>query len=190
MPRIIDYPAVLETMRCRGMKSLYHNSGAFAFADASSVRHVGWIGPPDSTLRPAALPLTRRIPAPYESNLAQLATSLWQSHFPGDAWVMPLSHWAHELDVNRAWLAPALQQIGIDPESLQNRNTGDAIAFAPTECHAFTQLLQRLLENLTTSDFALAFPTHPVLCTLHHHKQLWWSTTDEKLHTAIEFAIP
>jgi hypothetical protein len=38
---------------------------------------------------------------------------------------------------------------------------------------------------LTASDFAIAFPRRAVLCTLHHHKQLWWQTTDTGLADAL-----
>jgi hypothetical protein len=34
---------------------------------------------------------------------------------------------------------------------------------------------------LQASDFAVLFPDHPHLVTLHHHKQLWWQTRDIEL---------
>jgi hypothetical protein len=40
--------------------------------------------------------------------------------------------------------------------------------------------------NLAGSDFALAFPGRPVICTVHHHKQLWWTTTDPEIHKTLE----
>ena len=46
-------------------------------------------------------------------------------------------------------------------------------------------LIASLLGNLRTSDFMLAFPGRPALCTVHHHKQLWWQTTDLALHSAL-----
>ena len=41
---------------------------------------------------------------------------------------------------------------------------------------------------LLSSDFMLAFlgPRQPVLCTLHHHKQLWWTTTSPDAIAALE----
>jgi hypothetical protein len=36
-------------------------------------------------------------------------------------------------------------------------------------------LPRALLENLAQSDFTTAIPDHPVICRLHHHKQLWWT---------------
>jgi len=185
MPRIVDYSQVLERMRGCGFKSLYHNSGAFGFTDSPGLRHIGWIGPPDATLRPAALKFARQVQPPYEANLVSLALRLWQESLPGPLWLMPMSHWAYELDVNEAWLGPALQSIQIDPALLKNRNTGDAIEFAQSESERFASLCQQLLERLTSSDYMLAFPNHPVLCTLHHHKQLWWSTTDQTLFDSI-----
>jgi hypothetical protein len=52
-------------------------------------------------------------------------------------------------------------------------------------------LVSQLLTHLRTSDFMLAFPGGPVLCTVHHHKQLWWQTTDAGLHEALmRFPLP
>jgi hypothetical protein len=50
---------------------------------------------------------------------------------------------------------------------------------------AMELLVAALLENLRMSDFMLAFPGRPALCTIHHHKQLWWQTTDAALHAAL-----
>jgi hypothetical protein len=190
MPSVIDYPLVLEHMRSFGFKSLYHNSGAFGFSDPSHVRHVGWIGPADSTLRPAAIPFTRSVPAPYGSALTTLLVNLWRQSLPGPLWLLPMSHWAYELDVNESWLGPALQSAGIDPATLKPRNTGNAIEFSPDESASLSLLCQHLLENLSTSDYTIAFPPKPLLCTLHHHKQLWWTTTDDTVYTAIDSILP
>jgi len=47
-------------------------------------------------------------------------------------------------------------------------------------------MVGRLLMMLSSSDFMIAFPGSPALCTLHHHKQLWWTSTDEKILAAAE----
>ena len=73
--------------------------------------------------------------------------------------------------------AQALEHIGLDPSGLAPRTTGDAIEFGPSEIPLFSDFVQQLLTNLAGSDFALAFPGRPVICTLHHHKQIWWTTT-------------
>ena len=54
MPWIIDYDIVLAQMRQQRLKCLYYNGGAFGFSDPAAVKTVGWIGPEDSTIRPAA----------------------------------------------------------------------------------------------------------------------------------------
>ena len=42
----------------------------------------------------------------------------------------------------------------------------------------------------TTSDFQLSFPGLPAVCTIHHHKQLWWTTVDPSLHALLEKMVP
>ena len=98
-----------------------------------------------------------------------------------------MSHWAFELGHgSHVWLPPVIEQLGLDPGLLENRNNAAAIEFSAQEPEGLECLLVRLLEMLTGSDFMLAFPGYPVLCTLHHHKQLWWQTTDEKIAAAME----
>src|SRR5438067_12893552 len=64
--RIIDYDMVLERMSAQGFVSLYHNSGAFAFARQTETQMVGWIGLDDPTLLPAARQASIAVPPPYE----------------------------------------------------------------------------------------------------------------------------
>jgi hypothetical protein len=127
MPWIIDYPLVQEQMRQGGFKSLYYNSGAFGFVDASNVKTIGWIGLGDSTLKPAAREVARSVPAPFEENLARLCTQVWEKSIGGKAWIMPMSHWAYELDFgSHDWMPDALDAIGIDAGLLQDRTNGAA----------------------------------------------------------------
>jgi hypothetical protein len=190
MPWIIDYEVVVEQMRRQKLKCNYYNSGAFGFADPRGVQHVGWIGPDDPTLRPAAREVAQAVAPPYEANLAELLTKTWLEHFPGRVWAMPMSHWAYELDYgSRDWLPALIEHIDLDPGLLQTRNNGAAIEFATNESHHFRHFTQRLLEMLMASDFMLAFIGQPILCTLHHHKQLWWSTTDQKVVKILNDAI-
>ena len=190
MPWIIDYEVVVEQMRQQRLKCNYYNSGAFGFADPKGVQHVGWIGPDDPTLRPAAREVARPVAPPYEANLSELLTRNWLEHFPGRVWAMPMSHWAYELDYgSRDWLPALVEHIHLDPGLLQGRNNGAAIEFSVDESHHFRHFTQRLLEMLMTSDFMIAFIGKPILCTLHHHKQLWWSTTDQRAVKILEDAV-
>ena len=178
-------------MRRRGYVSLYHNSGAFGFPPSVPTRSVGWVGPPDATIRPAAFPLVRHVPPPFERNLSELAAVAWQEHLPGPAWVQPRSHWAYELDFgSREWMPTALTSIGVDPTALASRNDGSAVAFSEGERDAFMRFVEALLANLLGSDFALAFPGHPVVCTVHHHKQLWWTTPSDEVMQSLDRLVP
>lgn len=182
MPWIIDYPVVLEQMREQRFKSLYYNSGAFGFPAPIQPEIVGWIGPADSTLTAKASAMAMAVGEPFEENLGALLRRVWQEHLPGRAWVMPMSHWSYELDFgSRDWLPALLEGLGLDPGQLTARNNAAAIEFAPNEPEMLERMVVRLLQMLHQSDFALFFPRRPVLLTLHHHKQLWWQTTDPEL---------
>ena len=185
MPRIIEYPEVLRRITREGLVSLYHNSGAFGFAGEMTTQTVGWIGPPDPTIRPAALELAQAIPPPHAANLAALLMRAWRDRLaPAEAWFMPRSHWSFELDfASHAWLPEVLREIGIDPAPLTGLNNAAAIAFINEEGEAthLNRLARALLDHLTTSDFSIVFPGHPIVCTLHHHRQLWWVTSENGL---------
>src|SRR5688572_19650356 len=96
---------------------------------------------------------------------------------------MPASHWAYELQFGGggAWLPQLLTEIGIDPKPLASRSRADAIEFSPNEVEPFEHLARQLLGSLEGSDFTVLFPPHALVCTLHHHKQLWWTTTEDGL---------
>ena len=187
MPWIIDYAMVLEQMKSQGFKSLYYNSGAFGFPDPGMARTVAWVGPDDSTIKPAAKPFTRPVAEPHEKTLSKMASTLWQKTITGRVWVMPMSHWAYELDHgSKDWMPALLENLDLDPGLLANRNNGAAIEFSPGETEPFEHFIERLLMMLTASDFMIAFPGKQVLCTLHHHKQLWWMTTEDSAIEEVE----
>lgn len=192
VPRIIDYAEVLQRRTEEGFRSLYHNSGAFAFARdvEPSLKTIAWIGPEDATIRPAARAFVRSVPAPFPQTLASLSADLRKTHLAGTAWIMPMSHWSFELDFNaRPWMFGLLQQVGIDPNAIEGRNTADAIAFELSERDAYETFVAGLLANLRVSDFAIVFPGRPVICMLHHHQQLWWQTPDEAIYDAIDAIV-
>jgi hypothetical protein len=178
MPRIIDYPVVVEHMTREGFVSLYHNSGAFGFDATEAVQTIGWVGSDDPTIRETAQSLVRRVAEPYEQTLSQMLERVWIA-VGGSVWLMPKSHWHYELHFgNRELLEPVLKDCGIDPSSLAKRNDGSAIEFLESERDLFREAAKRLLDGLRGSDFMLAFPGQSALCTIHHHKQLWWQTTN------------
>jgi hypothetical protein len=187
MPRIIDYPQVVEQAAADGLVSLYPNSGAFGFAQGAATRAVGWVGADDSSIRPEARALTRPVAAPYEGTLAAMAALAWRELLPGDVWVLPKSHWAYELQFgSHEWMPGLLGEVGIDPHLLDTRHDGTALAFDPGETAAFERLVAGMLGRLLGSDFMLAWPGRPALCTVHHHKQLWWTTTDAGVYEGLE----
>jgi hypothetical protein len=188
---IIDYSLVLETLLGEGLESLYHNSGAFGFPRAVPTHHVGWIGPVDPTLKASALPLTRRVGQPYDATLASLAVRVWQEHLPGRVWLMPRNHWAFELTHgNGDWMPAVLEHAGVEPAALAGRNDGAAIEFAADEGPLLRPVLEALLTRLWGSDFGLVWPGKPILCTVHHHTQLWWTTSDERWIEVLDGLVP
>ena len=191
MPTVVDYPIVLADQQAAGLKCLYYNSGAFGFPTGVATTSVGWVGPADETIRPAARPLVRPVGEPYAATLAGLLTRAWVELLPGEVWVMPKAHWAYELDFgNKAWLPDALRSAGVDPVELVGRNNGSAVAFAPSEAAAFTTLVERMLCHLAGSDFAAAWPGRRVACTIHSHQQLWWTSDDAKLMAGLDALVP
>ena len=186
MPCIIEYSVVLQQMTSQQFKCHYYNSGAFGFRESANARTLAWIGPDDSTIRPEAQVLARRVAEPYEATLANLATRLWREQACGRVWVMPKSHWAFELGHgSREWMPALIDRLGVDFTLLENRTDAAAIEFSEDETDLFEPFVTGLLTLLHGSDFMIAFPDRPILCTLHHHKQLWWSTTADKIIDAV-----
>jgi hypothetical protein len=191
MPTIVPYDHVTARMLAQGYKCNYYNGGAFAFADrAAPVKHLGWVGPEDTTIRLEAIAMARQVAPPFEENLAALLASVTAAHFPGPVWAMPMSHWAFELDYgSREWMPAALADVNVDAAELEGLTNAAAIEFAQAEAGALRRFTQALLTNLQASDFMLAFVGRPILCTVHHHKQLWWTTTDASVIDAVEAAV-
>lgn len=182
MPWIVEYEQVLDQMRGQGLRSLYYNSGAFGFPEGIATHAVGWVGPADPSLRPAARESAVAVPPPYEPTLAQRVIRAWQDCLPGKVWLMPKSHWAYELDFgSRDWMPSLLERAGIDAGLLQPRTNAAALEFKLDEAEPFGHVVEGLLRMLLGSDFALAFPGRPVVCTIHHHKQVWWQSSDAGL---------
>ena len=187
MPRIIDYPHVVEQMAVDGLVSLYPNSGAFGFPPGAATRAVGWVGADDPSIRPEARALTRPVAPPCESTLAAMGARAWKELLAGDVWVLPKSHWAYELQFgSHEWMPGLLREVGVDPQVLETRHDGTALAFDSGETAAFERLVAGLLGRLLGSDYMLAWLGRPALCTVHHHKQLWWTTTDAGVYEGLE----
>src|ERR1700722_12174987 len=110
MPRIIEYPTVLERMTDAGFKCNYYNSGAFGFAGGVKTFVRGWVGPADGTIREEFLPSIRTVAEPYEESLANGVVRFWEKTAVPAVWVMPKSHWHFELhDGSREGLAEELR---------------------------------------------------------------------------------
>jgi hypothetical protein len=100
---------------------------------------------------------------------------------------MPAAHWAFELsDGSRDWLPGAIEKLALDPALLKNRNTAAALEFSPDEAPQFQSFIQQLLERLQQSDFTFVFPGRGTICTVHHHKQLWWVTVDPRVVVGLD----
>ena len=186
MSRIIDYPTVVQQMSEQGLICLYPNSGAFGYAKETPVHAVGWVAGNDPTIRPAARALMTIVAQPAEATLARLAIAAWRDLFPGPVWVLPKAHWAYELDFgSAAWMPGLLRSIGLDDAILSPRHDGTAVEFGADEAPGFVTLIEGLLTHLLGSDFQLCFPGRDVVCTVHHHKQLWWMSRDEAIVQAL-----
>ena len=177
-----------------GLVCLYHNSGAFGFAPNVTTQSVGWIGQADRTIRPEALAMARPIAGPIEATLASMAVRAWLDNIGGRIRVTPKSHWAYELDFgSHNWMPAALLSAGVSQEQLRvvsRRHDGSAFEFELSESPLLRGLLDALLSHLLGSDFQLTWPGRPIICTVHHHKQLWWTTSDAALKAALKGRAP
>ncbi len=187
MPKINDYPEVLATLTKAGLVCLYYNSGAFGFADGVTTQSAGWLLSDDPTIRQSARDIARVIDSPSEKILAAMAGAVWEDHLAEQSvWVMPKSHWAYELDFgSKTWLPAALAEAGVGAE-LAGRGDGAAIEFSPEERGAFQTFVERLLTHLAGSDFMFVFSGATTICSIHHHKQLWWTTRDAVIGAALK----
>jgi hypothetical protein len=184
MPQIIEYATVLSRMQAMGLQCVYYNGGSFGFPPGEDVKIVGWLQGEDPTIRPG-LGATVMVPLPVE-NLGLMLTEVWWECLPGPAWVLPKAHWSFELGHgNGPWLRETLEAIGIDPAALESRTDAAAIELPQTrdadgdfDNYDLGFLAGVLVEELKASDFAVLFPGHRHLVTLHHHQQIWWQTTD------------
>ena len=182
MPAIVEYELVTLRLTGDGFQCNYPNGGSFRFAPAIRTEVRGWITHPDPTIRPEMQPSIRLIPPPSEHNLAALAARTWCDLLPGPAWIMPAAHWSFELEHgDRQWLPALLKSIAINSADLSPRTNAAAIEFTPADAPLFEQFLAGLFYALTGSDFTLAFPGRPAIATIHHHKQLWWVTSNQQL---------
>jgi hypothetical protein len=189
MPSIIDYSLVKRHMTSRRIVCNYPNSGSFGFAPSVQTTIRAWTGPEDSTIKPSLLPLVRHVPQPYEINLASAAIRVWQNILPGPIWLLPTSHWHYELqDGCKDWLADLLTQLQLDPNMLDTRADGSAIEFGAAETKPLETFLLAILRQ-KFSDFLLAFGDWAVLCTVHHHQQLWWVSSDADLMDHIDHGL-
>jgi hypothetical protein len=187
MIALIDYREVPNHLSTHGLRCNYPNGGAFGFPAARRAFIRAWVGPVDSTIRAEVRAEARQIDAPFEVNLARLLQLAWQRVLPGNAWIMPGSHWSFELrHGSRDWLPDLIRSIGLDPEALALRTDGSAIEFPSDESQKLREFVQTLLEKLQGSDFFIAFPGHPIIGTLHHHKQIWWVTPDVGLLASLD----
>ncbi len=188
MARIVEYNTVLQTLLEQGLQSLYYNSGSFGFPPGVVTHTVGWVARPDPTIRADALLMTRQVPEPCRKTLVELTLRAWTGRMPGVVWAMPRSHWAYELDFgSRDWMPGLLRAVEIDPEALAPLTNGAAIEFGAGHAEEFASFLGGLIDNLSgSSDFQLVWPGQPVVCTVHHHQQLWWTTSHDAVYRAIE----
>jgi hypothetical protein len=191
MPYLLDYKHAVAKLTAGGFISLYHNSGAFGFPQSANVHTIGWTGAADETIRPEMAPMIRRVVEPYGATMARLAQLAWTSHLPGECWLSPKSHWHYEMHYgNRHLLEELLPLVDVNPAAVADRNDGSPVVFTPPETDAMFDTVFRLLGGLISSDFQLTFPTRATVCTVHHHEQLWWQTTDAAVVGGIDSINP
>jgi hypothetical protein len=191
MPTVVEYASVLQQLQARGMRCLYHNSGAFGFPPSAITFHRGWIGPHDGSIRDSAVAFLRQANEPFAEHLTSLLIQTRRQMLPGPVWAMPKSHWTYELDYGSSkWMPTLLGEIGVDASALAGLNNAAAIEFSDHEDALLEQFSNRLLSNLKGSDFCLVFPDRATICTVHSHVQLWWTTADPAVIAGLDRLLP
>lgn len=179
MAQVLDYGQVQQVLVGKGLKCLYHNSGSWGFAGGKTVAAVGWVLGEDMTMTPAARKVARVL-----GGLEELVAGIGKAwaRVGGEAWVLPGSHWAYELDFGTPAMEGVLKRWGVSGvEGLVGRNDGSAVVFGDGEEGAFMGVLGELFRIGTASDYQLIFPAVPITGILHHHVQVWWQTEDTSL---------
>lgn len=173
MPARFSYQSLLTTLGEQGVRCVYHHGGAFEFI-ASEVHFRGWLTAPDPTIRPGLREIARELPidSVVDATVRLLAEA-------GErVYLLPTSHWAHELEAH-PWIEEVLAMQSFDATTLRGLNRAEPIVYLlPAECDALRSLIGSLLERLSESDFSLVVPGAALLGTVHHHRQVWWRTTD------------
>jgi hypothetical protein len=186
MPRIIDYPTVAKILTEEGYRCNYPSSGSFSLRDRTPIIR-GWLFGPDETIVPELLADSRVLENPTEGKLAEMAIKAWQEILPGNIWLTPASHWSFELSFGHPeQLKPLLLELNLDADYLATQTNGAAIEFEPVESDMLGHAIKRLLEFCVASDFMLIFPRRLTTCMIHHHKQLWWVTSDPKIAAGLK----
>jgi hypothetical protein len=183
MPRLIPHDSVLPIAAQDRLRCVYHHGGAFEFVDGPTLFR-GWLTRDDPTVRPELRAVCRLV---VESELIHRLLGLLVA-IGNRAMILPTSHWAHELDAH-PWLGDALAQTGTDASVLRGLNEAAAVGFdLPGERASLDGLLRALLAGLDQSDFTLLVPGVRLMVTLHHHRQVWWRTTNPELAARIDLA--
>jgi hypothetical protein len=173
MPRLADHETLVQTLAAEGVRSVYHRGGAFAF-DRQAVLYRGWVDKPDPTIRPAWQEMTRLVdPGRMVDATAELLAEAGES-----VYLMPTSHWAHELEAH-PWLVELFESQSVGVSTLRGLSRAEPVVYElPREGAELRDAVGGLLTRLAESDFSIAVPGCPVLVTLHHHRQVWWRTPD------------
>ena len=160
-----------------GIEPWYPHSGRFDFTPGPSVHRRCWLVDEDPSIHPDLRGGCR-----YAADLSEAAecVATYLSTLVGQRWyLVPHVHWEHELldhcpDVWREVFTLADQPV--DDPMLTSAN---AVVINPTGV-AWERLIVTLLTGLTQAD-ALLLTDAPLIVKIHHHRQVWLSTTDPAL---------
>src|ERR1051325_9035643 len=116
-----------------------------------TTRITGWTAGEDPTIRPELRSSIHAFAPGATEKMAASASAAWSNYLPGPAWIMPLSHWAFELDFgSKAWLPTLLKSVHVEPYPLADRTDASPLEFQPGEQADLTRFLQTLLDQLAT----------------------------------------
>lgn len=171
---ILDLIQLEALLADHGIQPWYSHSGRFDFMSGQQVYRRCWLVDEDPCIRPDLREACR-----YTEDLddmAALVAAYLGTLSLGPWYLVPHVHWEHELldHCPTVWRDVfALTRQREDDPLLSGAN---AVIIDPVQV-AWRRLIMTLLHGLTQAD-ALLLVDAPLILKVHHHQQVWLSTTD------------
>ena len=156
---------------------MYPDTGRFAFRHGDRVRRCCFFVDDDPSIRPELRPQCRQ--ADSLEDVADQTAGFVGQYVTGPIYLVPQIHWEHELlDDHCGMWATIFDHLGQAPDDVAL--TGGNAVVADARLAAWADICRILLAGLQSSDVML-FCQMPLMVKIHHHGQVWFSSTNVDL---------